>query len=66
MAQSLWDHQLRLHDLELAIGALRSVLSAEPHSQAALRDAAQTLRSRGHKGAAELLMGERAAAAYRR
>ena len=32
----------------------------------ALRDAAQTLRSRGHKGAAELLMGERAAAAYRR
>jgi hypothetical protein len=66
MAQSLWDHQLRLHDLELAIGALRSVLCAEPHSHSALRDVAQTLRSRGHKGAAELLMGERAAAAYRR
>ena len=66
MAQSLWDHQLRLNDLELAIGALRSVLSAEPQSHSALRDAAQTLRSRGHKGAAELLMGEPAAAAYRR
>jgi hypothetical protein len=66
MAQSLWDHQLRLHDLEVAIEALRGVLSAEPRSHSALREAAQTLRSRGHKGAADLLMGERAAAAYRR
>ena len=66
MAQSLWDHQLRLHDLELAIGALRGLLCAEPHNHSALRDAAQTLRSRGHKGAADLLMGDHAAAAYRR
>lgn len=66
MAQSLWGHQLRLHDLELAIGALRGVLCAEPHKHSALRDAAQTLRSRGHKGAADLLMGDHAAAAYRR
>lgn len=66
MSQSLWDHELRLHDLELAVEALCTVLRAEAETASVLQGAVQTLRSRGHKGAADLLIGARATVPYRR
>lgn len=66
MTQSLWDHHRRLEDLELAFEALRSLVSAEPGREVALRNAARNLRARGASGAAELLTDNRATAPYRR
>ncbi|MDP3173994.1 MAG: hypothetical protein Q8M88_06130 [Phenylobacterium sp.] len=66
MSLSLWDHQARLHDLEVAFEALRGVIHAEPGRAPALQNAARTLQARGEKGAAGLLIGDRASAPYRR
>ncbi len=66
MSQSMWDHHRRLEDLELAFEALRGVLSLQPSNQPTLRIAASQLRARGAKGAADLLVGDRVAAPYRR
>lgn len=67
MSLNLHDHDLRLTDLELALQALTEALAA-PGADARLAPAraAQTLRSRGAKGAAELLCGRAAEARYRR
>jgi len=66
MAQSLWDHHRRLEDLEIAFEALRELFCAKPANEPALRGAAQILNARGAKGAAQLLLGDRASAPYRR
>jgi hypothetical protein len=66
MSQSLWDHHRRLEDLELAFEALRRVVFVNPGHELALQSAVHTLKARGAKGAAELLVGDRASAPYRR
>ncbi len=66
MALSLWDHHRRLEDLELAVGMLRELLPADTDGGQALQNAAHKLKTRGAEGAAQLLIGERVAAAYRR
>lgn len=63
---SLFDHERRLHDLEVALRALADALGPEPDRQTRLRELGERLRSRGEGGAADLLVGEPAAAAYRR
>ncbi len=65
MTMTLHDHHLRLNDLELALGALIQTLD-DGEGPASVRAAADQLRSRGAKGAADLLDGTPANAAYRR
>lgn len=67
MSLNLHDHSLRLTDLELALQALVEALAGPgSDAHAGLAAAAQNLRSRGAKGAAGLLLGRAAEAAYRR
>lgn len=67
MSLNLHDHNLRLTDLELALQALvETVTVRDARPDLALAAAAQTLRARGAKGAAGLLTGRAAEAAYRR
>jgi hypothetical protein len=66
MSMSLWDHHQRLADLEIAFEVLRDLASADPEKRAALHGAAYALRGRGAKGAAELIVGDRASVSYRR
>ena len=55
MALSLWDHDRRLHDLELALGALLEIVGRNGEARAALLSAAQAFKARGDEGAAALL-----------
>lgn len=66
MAMTLYDHQQRLDDLEVAVTALVETVSTHPNGRAQLGEVVRRLRARGARGAAELLGGERAGAAYRR
>ena len=66
MALSLWDHHRRLEDLELAFESLRGLISAQPDHAPGLRLAVQKLNAQGAKGAAQLLVGDRVSAPYRR
>lgn len=66
MAMTLFDHHQRLHDLEATLCALVEAVAANPAHRPLLADVRQKLRTRGLRGAAELLAGDRAAAAYRR
>lgn len=65
MTMNLSDHDRRLFDLEVALGALSRSL-AESGQLPLVREAARRTRVEGAKGAAELLEGARATAAYRR
>jgi hypothetical protein len=67
MAISLYDHERRIQDLELALEALRRLLleSGEPRKRA-VSEAARKLRVNGRSGAAALLEGAALAAAYRK
>ena len=68
MAQTLHDHQRRLHDLEAALEAVLWVATSPPTAdkRSELAEAVRKLRARGEKGAAELLLGEGHRAVYRR
>lgn len=66
MAMTLYDHQQRLDDLEVVVTALVETVSTHPNGRALLGEVVRRLRARGARGAAELLAGERAGAAYRR
>lgn len=55
MAMSLWDHEQRLRDLELALQALTEIVCADPAARRELDRAVQSLRSAGARGAAEVL-----------
>lgn len=67
MAMTTFDHHLRLHDLEAALCTLLEVLRpGRPELSADIDEAVRLLKSRGEKGAAALLAGEPAQAAYRR
>lgn len=66
MAMTLFDHNQRLHDLEAVLCALVESLSADPAKRDLLADVGRKLQSRGARGAAELLAGDRVSAAYRR
>lgn len=66
MAMTMFDHDQRLHDLEAVLCALVESLSHDPANRELLDAVGQTLRSRGARGAAELLAGDRVSAAYRR
>jgi hypothetical protein len=57
MALSLFDHERRLHDLEVGFRALLDLLIIEtPASRISVEEAARTLHVRGETGAARLLM----------
>lgn len=64
MALSLWDHQRRLHDLEVALQVVLGLQLAQGAGEGALRGALNTLRSRGETGAAALLGDAAAARSY--
>jgi hypothetical protein len=67
MSLSLHDHQLRIADLETALAALvQTFAESHPANSFAISEAARALRSQGSKGAAGLLEGAAATAAYRR
>ena len=66
MSMSLWDHQRRIEDLEIAFEVLRDLIIADPEKLAALHGSARGLRGRGAKGAAELIVGDGVSAPYRR
>lgn len=67
MSLNLHDHSLRLADLELAVHALTEALTgSEAAKRQAVVEAARKLQARGAKGAADLLAGRFAEAAYRR
>lgn len=66
MALSLWDHHRRLDDLERVVDALRDLLPTDADSRQALQAAAQKLKTNGAEGAAQLLVGDRVTAPYRR
>ncbi len=66
MAMTLFDHHQRLHDLEVTLCALVEAVAADPAHRPLLADVRQRLRAGGQRGAAELLSGDRVAAAYRR
>lgn len=67
MSLSLHDHQLRIADLETALVALvQTFAGAHPANTFALSETARVLRAQGSKGAAGLLEGAAAKAAYRR
>lgn len=67
MSLSLHDQQLRIADLETALGALvQTFAGTHPANAFAVSEAARTLRAQGWKGAAGLLEGAAANAAYRR
>ena len=56
MAVSLFDHERRLHDLEVGFRALMDLLIIEtPATRDTLEQAARTLHVRGETGAARLL-----------
>jgi hypothetical protein len=66
MAMTLFDHQQRLDDLELVVRTLVETASTHPSGRAQLGEVVRRLRARGANGAAALLAGEPAEAAYRR
>jgi hypothetical protein len=67
MAMSLWDHHLRLRDLEIAVTVLLEALRrGRPEFGTNVDEAVRKLRSQGEKGAIALLEGEPARAPYRR
>lgn len=67
MPMSLADHHQRLRDLETAFDMLRDVVLCDrPALAGELAEAARRLRNSGDKGAADLLSGVGARAAYRR
>lgn len=67
MSLSLHDHQLRIADLETALAALiQTFADAHPANRFAVSETARTLQAQGLKGAADLLEGAAANAAYRR
>lgn len=66
MAMTLFDHQQRLDDLEAVLRALVETVSTHPTGRVQIGEVARRLRARGASGAADLLAGERAEAAYRR
>jgi hypothetical protein len=66
MAMTLYDHQQRLDDLEVVLHALVETVSTHPNGRTQLGEVVRRLRARGARGAADLLAGEGAAAAYRR
>lgn len=67
MAMSMFDHHLRLRDVETALCALLEVLRpSRPELSADLDEAIRRLKARGEKGAADLLAGNPTHAAYRR
>lgn len=67
MSLSLHDHQLRIADLETALAVLiQTIAGADATNAAAVNEAARALRAKGSKGAAGLLDGAVAQAAYRR
>jgi hypothetical protein len=67
MAATTWDNHLRLRDLEAALCTLVEVLRpGRPELAADIDEAVRRLKSRGEQGAAALLEGEPARAAYRR
>jgi len=64
MAMTMFDHNL--HDLEAVLCAVVESLAVDPAKRELLAEVGQKLRSRGARGAAELLAGDRVSAAYRR
>jgi hypothetical protein len=57
MALSLFDHERRMHDLEVGFRALLDLLIIEtPASRETIDQVARTLHVRGEEGAARLLM----------
>ncbi len=67
MAVSLYDHERRIDDLEMAVEALARALQASGDSQNfALQDAIRKLMVSGGRGGAGLLTGTRMIAPYRR
>ena len=67
MSLSLHDHQLRIADLETALAALvQTFAGAHAANTFAVSETARALRAKGSKGAAGLLEGAAAQAAYRR
>ena len=67
MAISLYDHERRIEDLEVALEALRRLVveGGEPRT-GAVAEAARKLRVDGRRGAAALLEGAAVTAAYRK
>ena len=56
MAMSLFDHEQRLHDLELALEiVLGALLRDQPDARLSVQAAARSLRGWGEAGAADLL-----------
>lgn len=66
MAMTLHDHQQRLDDLEVVVRALVETVSTHPNGRLQIGEVVRRLRARGAGGAAALLAGEPAEAAYRR
>ena len=67
MSLSLHDQQLRIADLETALVTLvQTFAGTHPANAFAVSEAARALRAQGSKGAAGLLEGAAANAAYRR
>lgn len=67
MAISLYDHERRIEDLEVALEALRRLVAELGEPQAtAVAEAARRLRVNGRSGAAALLEGAATTAAYRK
>jgi len=66
MAISLYDHERRIQDLEVALDALRRLVAESEPQKAAMAEAARKLRVDGRGGAAALLKGAAVAAAYRK
>jgi hypothetical protein len=62
---NLFDHNRRLADLEVALESLARALVQAGHAPI-VEDAIRRARAEGVKGADDLLMGARRAAAYRR
>ena len=59
MAMSLWDHEQRLRDLELALAsALEALTAHDEKRRQALREEAHRLRIDGANGAAAVLEGK--------
>lgn len=67
MAISLYDHERRIEDLEIALEALRRLVVESGESErAGVAEAARKLRVNGRRGAAALLEGAALTAAYRK
>jgi len=66
MAISLYDHERRIEDLEVALEALRRLLADSEPRKAAVAETARKLRVNGRGGAAALLEGAAVTAAYRK